>query len=101
MKSSLMRVGILSAAIALTGVGCANIDYEKARAEAVTAWKKAKSVKGEWRDIGKFMKKADKAADVGDYAKATKLVNKAREQAELGYAQAMSQKDADGSYLFK
>lgn len=101
MKSSLMRVGMLSAAIALTGVGCANIDYEKARADAGAAVKKAKSVNGEWRDVGKILKKADKAADKGDYAQATKLANKAKAQGELGYAQAMAQKNADGSFLFK
>lgn len=101
MKSSLMRVGILSAAIALTGVGCANIDYEKARADAETAVKKASSAGAEWRDTGKFIKEADKAADTGDYAAATKLANKAKTQAELGYAQSQAQQSADGSYLFK
>ncbi len=65
---------------------------KKAVAEATAAKKKAASVGGEWRDIGKFLKKAKKAAKKGKMKKAMKLVKKAKWQAEAGYKQAMAQK---------
>ncbi|MCW8908547.1 MAG: SoxXA-binding protein [Sedimenticola sp.] len=62
-----------------------------ARAEA--AQKKADSVNGEWRDTGKFIKNAKKAAEDGDYAKAVRLANKAESEGNLGYQQAVSQSE--------
>lgn len=62
-----------------------------ARAEA--AQKKADSVNGEWRDTGKFIKNAKKAAEAGDYAKAVRLANKAESEGNLGYQQAVSQSE--------
>ncbi len=56
--------------------------------------KKAASVGGEWRDTGKMIKQAKAAAKKGDYEKALKLANTAYRQGELGYQQAMDQKDA-------
>ncbi len=74
--------------------------YEAAVAEAKAEQKKAKSVDGEWRDIGKFLKKADAAAKKGDYATATKLANKAAFQAKMGQEQAASQANVGNpSYL--
>jgi len=61
---------------------------EKAIASAEAARKKAASVGGEWRDIGKILKKAKKASDE---ATCLKLATKARRQAEIGYAQALSE----------
>jgi uncharacterized protein YabN with tetrapyrrole methylase and pyrophosphatase domain len=69
-------------------------DFETAYAAAKAAQKKAASVGGEWRDIGKFLKQAEQAAEGGDYAKAIVLTNKARFQGEMGYQQALAQKDA-------
>ncbi|MDQ7075715.1 MAG: SoxXA-binding protein [Gammaproteobacteria bacterium] len=66
---------------------------KKAVAEATAAKKKAASVGGEWRDIGKFLKKAKKAAKKGKMKKAMKLAKKAKWQGEEGYKQAMAQKD--------
>ena len=65
----------------------------EAIAAAVAAAKKANSVKGEWRDTGKMIKKAQDAAKKGDHAGAIKLAKKAQDQGELGYKQAVSQKD--------
>jgi len=74
--------------------------FKKAVAEATVAKKKAASVGGEWRDIGKFLKKAKKAAKKGKMKKAMKLVKKAKWQAEAGYKQAMAQKVVElPSYL--
>ena len=73
---------------------------KSAIAAAVSSLKKARSVEGEWRDANKKMiKKAKAAASKGDYKKAIMLANKAREQGEMGYAQAMGQKKA-GPWLF-
>ncbi|OOZ42371.1 hypothetical protein BOW53_00015 [Solemya pervernicosa gill symbiont] len=58
---------------------------------AKAAAKKAASVKGEWRDTGKIIKGAVKAAEAGDEAKAIKLAHKAQLQGELGYIQATTQ----------
>lgn len=65
--------------------------YEAARKAAAESIKKAESVGGVWRDVDKFMKDADEAAKAGDYAKATSLVKKAKDQSELGYVQMTSQ----------
>ena len=62
-------------------------------AAAEQARKAAAKVEGEWRDVGKILKKAKQAADKGDYATAVKLADKARDQAEMGYQQATEQKD--------
>jgi uncharacterized protein YabN with tetrapyrrole methylase and pyrophosphatase domain len=68
--------------------------YMKAFSEAKMWQKKAASVGGEWRDIGKFLKQAEEAAKKGDYETAIKLAEKARFQGEMGYKQALDQKDA-------
>jgi len=70
------------------------VRYEAVMAEAEAARKKAASVGGEWRDTGKILKSAAEAASKGDYATAIKLAEKAKRQGELGYEQAMSEKDA-------
>ena len=68
--------------------------------DAEAAVKKAKGVGGEWRDTKKkFIKKAKAAASKGDHKKAIKLANKAKTQGELGYKQAMDEKNA-GPWVF-
>lgn len=69
-------------------------EFERIYQEAVAARKKAASVGFEWRDIGKFLKKAKAAAKKGDYDKAIKLARKAKAQGELGYQQYLSQRNA-------
>lgn len=64
----------------------------QAIADADAARKKAASVDGEWRDTGKMIKKAKALAEKGDFSAAIKLAGKARRQGELGYDQAVSQK---------
>lgn len=91
----------LAAIVMTVAVGCASTQQEeptsdtgpsaadKAIAAAAAACKKAASVGGEWRDVGKFIKQAKAAAKAGDDAKAIKLADKARVQCELGYEQAI------------
>ena len=68
--------------------------YEAAMAAAKDAQIKADSVGGEWRDVQKFIKQAELAAENGDYAKAIKLANKAKFQCEMGYKQSIDQMKA-------
>ena len=88
-------------ALALTGLvagsaqaGDDAAQFKQAIEKAEAAKKKAASVKGEWRDTGKIIKKAKAAAEKGDYAKAIKMANTAYRQGELGYQQAVEQKNA-------
>lgn len=98
MRTQRISAGILAAAlvvgIPLTARSDDKADFEKAIASAEDARKKAASVGGEWRDTGKFLKQAEATAKEGEYAKAMELAEKAKKQGELGYEQAMSQKDA-------
>ncbi len=71
-------------------------DTYKAALETATANQKAAAaVGGEWRDVGKLLKKADEAAKEGDFAKAVKLANKAAFQGETGKAQMEAQSNLD------
>lgn len=60
--------------------------------------KRAKAKNYEWRDTGKLIKKAEAAAKDGDFGKAVKLANKAKEQSTLALAQAEAQKNAGPNY---
>lgn len=73
-------------------------DVDIAIQEAVAAIDKAKSVGGEWRDSRKLIDKAQKAAEAGDEKKALKIAHDAKLQGELGYEQALSQKDAKPAF---
>jgi hypothetical protein len=66
----------------------------EAIAAAEAARKKASSVKGEWRDTGKFIKEAEDLAKSGDFAAAIALAEKAKRQGEMGYEQAIREQGA-------
>lgn len=69
-------------------------------AAAEASLEKARGVEGEWRDANsKMVKKAKEAAGKGEFEKAIKLANKAKFEGDMGYAQAMEQKNA-GPWLF-
>lgn len=69
---------------------------------AKAAQKRAASVKGEWRDTGKLIKKAEAAAKEGKYDEAIKLADQARRQGYLGHRQAVSQRNVElPDYLTK
>ena len=91
--------------IALTSVlvsGCASYgtanatqeDYNAAVADAKKSLKTANEAKYEWRDSGKILDKADKAAKAGDFPTATKLANQAKHQGDLALAQSKIQENA-------
>lgn len=74
--------------------GFAATDPSAAIDAAKAAKKKASSVDGEWRDVSKLIKQAEKALKEGDSDAAIKLAAKAQQQGELGYEQAIDQKEA-------
>lgn len=83
----------LMAGCATTEEGLSGSPAEQAIADAKAANKKAKAVGNEWRDTGKFIKKAEKALEAGDEEKALKLANKARKQAEDAVIQEKAEND--------
>jgi nucleoid-associated protein YgaU len=109
--TNILKHGALSALALSVAVGCASTQQEEPAkpaakkdtacqselAAANAARKKAASVGGEWRDIGKILKKAKAALKKGDAATCVKLANKARRQGELGYAQALAERAAAGT----
>ena len=89
------------------------LSFEELLKETIAAADKAASVGGEWRDLrwkkstyvkwtqpdgstvkGSYVEIAKKAAAAGNYEKAMSLLKTAKFQAEMGYQQAMDQKDA-------
>lgn len=71
---------------------------EQAAQSAIMAAKQeqklAKAKGYEWRDTGKILKKAEEAMKAGDYAKAAKLANTAKNQSTNALAQYEQQKNA-------
>ncbi len=75
--------------------GDGNAEVATVIKEAETAIEKAKSVGGEWRDSSKkFVKQAKAAVSKNELEKAMKLAKRAKFEGEMGYQQAMDQKDA-------
>ena len=92
-----------SAAALLSGgaIAASQADYDSAVANAKAAQKVAKSAGGEWRDTGKLLKQAAKAAETGDLAKAVKLAQAAEFQGKMGAQQANEQANVGNpSYLY-
>jgi len=96
-----IAVGVLPAGALQAAEDDKAAEFAAAMEKADASRKKASSVGGEWRDTGKLIKKAKAAAKKGDYDKALKLANTAYRQGELGYKQAMSQKDVKMSDFIK
>ena len=92
--SVMVLAGLLAAGSPLVNAAApTEADAANAIAAAEAARDKAASVGGEWRDTGKMIKSAQAAAKKGDFAAAVKTADKARRQGELGYEQAVSQKE--------
>jgi len=110
MKKSLIIAVAAASLIALSGCqtqeskpgkSAAQANYETALADAKKAQKAASSLKNEWRDTGKMLKKAEAAAAKGDYETATKLAGKAEAQGHAAVAQAREQAGAGNpGYLY-
>lgn len=93
----------LAAAALLAGTvhAASQADYDKAVADATTAVKAAAAAGNEWRDTGKILKKAAKAAKGGNFDKAVKLARKAEFQGKMAEQQAIEQANAGNpTYLY-
>lgn len=103
------KLAVIFAALSMfVMVGCASTgsnkmeetaDYPTLVKQAEASIKKAKSVGSEWRDSGKFLKKAEKAAKEGKMDKAIKLAKKAKAEGDMAYEQGKAEKNA-GPWLF-
>lgn len=93
-SASLLATAILAALPAATSWSATRSEAESAIAAAEEARQKAAAVGGEWRDTAKRIASATKLLDTREYTRAIGLVGTAQRQGELGYEQAMSQKDA-------
>lgn len=80
-------------AVATPSFAASADDVSAAIAAAKAAQKKAASVGGVWRDVGKFIKTAEKMASGGDFDKAMTLANQAKFQSEAGYEQVMHERE--------
>ena len=91
-KMRLVAAGLCLGMVVSVQAGT-NGEVQQAIEEAKVAYKKADSVQGAWVNTPKLIKKAEKAAAKGDMAKALKLAREAKQEAELGYKQAVYERD--------
>ena len=92
--AGLVLAGFLATGCSMGTKSASPEDYSMALSDAKTAIAQAKKVNYEWRDSGKILKQAEKAAAEGDYDKATSLANKAKRQGELAVMQHQQQMNA-------
>jgi len=93
------KVIIFAALLALSAcAGTEGPSYDEVVAQAKKEMKVAKSMDALWRHTGMYLKKADKAKQAGDDAKAMKLAKKALKQAQLAQAQSIAEKGAAPYY---
>ena len=75
-------------------------EFERTYADAEATRNQAASVGGEWRDVGKMLSEAKKAAAAGDLKKANDLATRALNQSQLGHQQALDQRNPDTLSMF-
>jgi type II secretory pathway pseudopilin PulG len=101
MKKLALAALIGGLALAGTAAAADKAEAEAAIAAAKAAQKAAGAAGGEWRDTGKMIKDAEKAAAEGNFADAVKMASKAEAQGKLGKDQAMSQQGVGNpAYLY-
>jgi len=84
-----------------TALAATQADFDKAYAAAAAAVNKAAAMKNEWRDSGKILKHAKKAAAAGDFDKAISLAAQAKFQGDTAQEQARAQANAGNpNYLY-
>ncbi len=90
LRQLMLAISIAVAGAAFSGSALAGA-AEQAIADAKAARKQAASVGGEWRDVRKMIRKAEKLLKEGKEGEAEKLAREAEAQGMLGYMQATSQ----------
>ena len=92
LKTFLLAASLTCVSAAyLAPASAVDMSPEVAIAAARDAQKQANSVGGEWRDVGKMIRKAEKLLAKGKTEDAIKMAERAEAQAMLGYIQATSQ----------
>lgn len=91
LKKILTLCATVSLVLGSAAFAADKAEAEKAIAEAKAAKGPAAEVKGEWRDTGSMLKKAEEALGEGKYDDAVKLAGKAKFQYEAGAAQMMAE----------
>jgi len=92
LKTFLLAASLTCVSAAyLAPANAVDMTPEVAIAAARDAQKHANSVGGEWRDVGKLIRRAEKLLAQGKTEKAIKMAERAEAQAMLGYIQATSQ----------
>ena len=86
--TSLIITGCASSGSTVAEAPASKETYNAAFNGAQMALNMAGKAKNEWRDSGKILIKAAKAAKTGDYNAATKLALQAKRQGELAYEQS-------------
>lgn len=92
--TSLILTGCASSGSTEADAPATKATYIAAFNEAKMAMNKAGKTQNEWRDSGKILIKAAKAAKTGDYKTATKLALQAKRQGELAYEQSQREANA-------
>lgn len=90
----LAMTAALSLAACATGPSMTQQEANSAISAAKSELKKAASINYAWRDTGKMIKAAEKAAKEGNYDKAVSLANEARKQSEIAQVQHSEEKGA-------
>ncbi|MGB5512522.1 MAG: hypothetical protein WBM87_12490 [Woeseiaceae bacterium] len=83
-----VAVTALTALLAIPAQAADEAGYKAACEAAEAARKAAADARYEWNTTAPLLEKADAAAAGGDYDKAAKLCNEARQQGELALAQS-------------
>ncbi len=125
--TKVLKIALMAMALSVAGATAVSADSDKKSPKlqkfysmlkgANSAADAAKKVGGEWRDIrwkkskavkvkgknGKkkkmsILKAAEAYAKMGNFKKANKLINKAVFQADMGYKQALAQKNAGPTF---
>jgi hypothetical protein len=78
----------LTALLAMPSLAADEAEYKAACEAAEASRKAAAEARYEWNTTAPLIQKAGEAAAGGDYDKATKLCDEARQQGELALAQA-------------
>ncbi len=100
------RIALIALAAGLL-IGGGAVAADRAGAAAAIAAAKAAAraadaVGGEWRDTGKLIEQAERAAADGDFDDAEALANQAEHQGRLGREQALSQQGVGNpTYLYQ
>lgn len=99
MKIRTSLVALMSLTLSQLALSCASETPQDVIQQAKQAQKKATAVQGEWRDVGKLIRQAEKALTTGDSAKAKQLARRAIDHADLGYQQAQQPKNVHPQFL--